>query len=96
MSRKLACGVISRPEDEVVQVDSEIDYVAAYHGLCETVSHGVKNNRSLPEAEWQSPITEGVIPSGDLEVVLVDWNLLKVVFRSIFARVEHCRISSAN
>ena len=34
----------------------------------------LKNNRSLPEAEWQSPITEGVIPSGDLEVVLVDWN----------------------
>ena len=23
----------------------------------------LKNNRSLPEAKWQSPITEGVIPS---------------------------------
>ena len=57
--------MVGGPEDEIVQIVCEVEYVGAYYTTCETVSNGVEDNRGRPEAEWKSPVAEGAVPPGD-------------------------------
>ena len=35
--------MVGGPEDEIVQIVCEVDYIGAYYSTCETVSNGIED-----------------------------------------------------